>query len=137
MTASAVILRDGDGPSVRIEQHPVAIEAQAQLRLEWSYCPESVYLTRHQVRNEDMPVVIRAVPAGIQSDCPCRFRVFLAVEQQQLHYLSILRVNAEINAAGLKGRTQGRTHARCYPGITHSLLTTSIAIRIRQTIRSN
>jgi hypothetical protein len=65
---AAVCPRYRNGSTVRIEQHLVTIKTQAALRVEWPYGPEAIDLARHQVRDNDVPVVIGAVLAKVQRD---------------------------------------------------------------------
>ena len=56
---SRVVVRDGDGQAVGIEKHLLRIEPQPALGRERSVGAVRVDLPGPQVRNEDMPVVIR------------------------------------------------------------------------------
>ena len=47
-----------------------------------------------------MPVVIRAVPVGIERDDLRRLCGILVIEQQQLDQRGVLREDAEVDAAG-------------------------------------
>src|SRR5579863_4416965 len=65
---SRVVSRNGDSAAVRVEQDFGRVKTQAFSWIEWPVDPISIDLTRPQVRNEDVPVVISAVGDWIQSD---------------------------------------------------------------------
>ena len=58
---AVVRIRNGDDEPVRIEQHLLAVEAQAAFRRERPVRPVAVDLARAEARHEGMPVVVGAV----------------------------------------------------------------------------
>src|SRR6201981_213255 len=67
---ATVCLRNGDGTTIGIEQHPVTIKTQAAPRVERAQDSEAIDLARHDVRNKDVPVVIGTVRARIKRNYP-------------------------------------------------------------------
>ena len=92
-------VRDGHGEPIRIEEHLVAIEPQATFRCEWPLGPVGVHLAGLQVRHEDVPVVVAAVPHRVERDDPCRLFGIPVSEQQQLDERGALREYAEVDPA--------------------------------------
>ena len=73
--------------------------------------PVGIHLARLEVRDEDMPVVIGAVPVRIERDDPRWLRGILVVEQQQLDQRGVLREHAEVDAvATAPWRREERSH---------------------------
>jgi hypothetical protein len=47
-----------------------------------------------------MPVVVRSVPAGVQTDDPRRLSIVNVVEEEQFQSIGVSRVDAEVDAVG-------------------------------------
>jgi hypothetical protein len=58
----------GDRKAVRIEQQLLAIESTTAPGFERSVCAGGVNLPGFEARYEDVPIVIRAIAVGIESD---------------------------------------------------------------------
>ena len=60
---AVVCIRDRDRKAIGIEEQFLVIETQASLRREWSVSAIGIDLTRPEIRNEHVPVVIGAMGA--------------------------------------------------------------------------
>jgi hypothetical protein len=73
--------------------------------------PEPIDLSRLNIGNEDMPIVIGAVNDGIQLDDPRRLGVGRLIKEEQLEMCGIARVETEIDPAVRDGRAKGSAGA--------------------------
>ena len=73
--------------------------------------PVAVQLARLHGRNEDVPVVVRAVARGIEPDHARRPGIVDAIEEQQLDPGRVPREHAEVGAGRSGRRPQGRARA--------------------------
>ena len=102
--------RHGDGQAVRVEEHLLRVEPQAALRGERPVRAVAVDLPRPEAGHEHVPVVVRAVRAGVQPDHARGRRRAGIVEEQQLDRGGSLREDAEVDAVR---RQRSRRAVRC------------------------
>ncbi len=86
---TGVVSRNCDSATIRVEQDLRRIKTQPFGRIEWPVNPVRIQLPRLQPRNEDMPVVIRAVDGLVQPDHVRGPPVIFAIEDQQFDTRSV------------------------------------------------
>src|SRR5260370_11977482 len=97
---AAVLLWNGDGASVRIQQHLGGIKPHATRRIEGSLDAVAIELPRLHLRHEEMPIMIGPVSRGVDRNHARRPHVVFPIEEHQLHTGGASREDAEIDAAG-------------------------------------
>src|SRR5262249_53875797 len=79
-----VRVRDCYGKSVRVEKHLLGVKPKSAVRIERTMSPVSIHLAQLYVGDEGMPVVIGAMPVGLQRNDPCGPGGILVIEKEQL-----------------------------------------------------
>src|SRR5215471_13122643 len=103
---------NGDGTTVRIEEHLGGVEPQPARLIDWSVGAIAVYLAGTGLRHARVPVVRRAMSGRIERDDTRRLGRLLAVEQQQVDPRRAFGKDAEVDAAFGGGRAERRACAR-------------------------
>ena len=93
-------LGDGHGAAVRVEEQILAIEPESAFRRKRSVGAVGVDLPGLEIRNEDVPVVIRAMRFGSSGIDTRRLRGLHVVEQEQVDALGALRNTLKLTPPG-------------------------------------
>jgi hypothetical protein len=96
-------------PPVGVQEHFVRVEPQAAGRVARPVHPIAVELPGRETRHEDMPVVVRAMPPGVEADDAGRLGRLHAIEQQQFHQGGALGEHAEVDPLRGQGRPERKT----------------------------
>ena len=97
------------GLPVGVQEHLVRVEPQAAGGVAWPVHPIAVELPGRETRHEDMPVVVRAMPPGIEADDAGRLGLLHVIEQQQFHQGGALGEHAEVDPLRGEGRPERKT----------------------------
>ena len=97
--------------AVWIEQHLVAVEAQALAGVVRTIGAKRIQLSRPQTRHEGVPVVVGALGARVQVDHMRGLGIVHAVEEEKLNRCAVLREDAEVDAARTERRTERKAAA--------------------------
>src|SRR5262249_39456509 len=108
-----VRVRDCYGKSVRVEKHLLGVKPKSAVRIERTMSPVSIHLAQLYVGDEGMPVVIGAMPVGLQRNDPCGPGGILVIEKEQLAQNRMLREYAEIDAPREDRRPERSARTRC------------------------
>src|SRR4029453_11602958 len=106
---ATVVRRHRHGLPVGIQEHLVRGEPQALGRVAWPAHPIAVELPGRETRHEDVPVVVRAMPLGIEANDAggvCRLHVR---EKQQFHQGGAFGEHTEVHPLRGQGRTERTT----------------------------
>ena len=108
----AVAGRHGHAPPVRVQQDPVAVEAQPALGCPRAMGPEAVHLAGPDAGHECMPVRPGPVGVRVEVDDARRHVVVHPIEQHELDPGGPFGVDGHVHTVGREGRANGVARAR-------------------------
>src|SRR5262249_32639863 len=115
---AVIARRNHDAPAVGIEEYLARVEAHPVRRIERALDAIAVQLPGPDVRDEYVPVVVRAVGYRIEPNEARGLWVVDTIEQEELYSRCVSREQAPVDATEDGGRAQRR--AAAFPdGVTH------------------